>query len=153
VENQHVKLFLPRDIRLHFDGACTPKNPGGTATYGWTMEDREGFIATGHGVVERNSTNNVAEWGSLLSALGWLKSQNWKGTLHIMGDSQLVVHQIKKKWGVKAPHLKPYRDECLELLKTMCGRNWTAGWVPRDRNADADRLSKKAYKIDVYGDS
>ncbi len=32
---------LPKSLKIFFDGACAPKNPGGYATYGWLVRDAD----------------------------------------------------------------------------------------------------------------
>jgi len=132
-------------LKVYFDGACEPTNPGGVATYGWLIVDHEGkIVASGHGEVCRGAkaTNNVAEWCALGFALRWVDESKIKSRLEIFGDSQLVVKQLSGAWRVNKPHLQAFKDRCLELL--AC-RNWVANWIPREQNEAADKLSQKAY--------
>ncbi|MGD0012733.1 MAG: hypothetical protein ABSE93_29850 [Terriglobia bacterium] len=47
-----------------FDGACEPVNPGGTASFGVVIKDKDGTVLRKeHGLVGKGSkmSNNVAE--------------------------------------------------------------------------------------------
>ena len=131
---------------LHFDGSCYP-NPGGRASYGWHIDvehagsstDR---LADGHGAVTDNPTsNNIAEWRGLEAGLRWLSC--WRSPvehLTIVGDSQLVLNQLRGDWRCKKAHLGKLRDTCQKIL-SEAGWEWTATWVPREQNAEADALA------------
>lgn len=86
-------------IEVHFDGCCEPKNPGGNAGWGATVDvaalniktDLSGFVGAGDGM-----SNNVAEYSAILGALQYILSHQdvLAGLpIHIMGDSALVACQ------------------------------------------------------------
>ena len=135
---------LADELTLHFDGACEPRNPGGVATYGWVLSTGHsgcGVVATGG----PTSTNNLAEWSALGFGLRWIADQKLKPEkLLIFGDSQLVVRQLNHEWACNKEHLQKLRARCEELLKAI-DRPWAAEWIPREKNEDADALSRKAY--------
>ena len=143
-------------LRLHFDGSCAI-NPGGIARYGWRISDLDGtMIEYGHGEVCRGpcATNNVAEWAAVTFGLRYFMSTKWINDptkvsgLAIYGDSNLVINGLNRVWKVKKPHLQPYRDECLRLLKSY---KWTADWIPREENDECDALSNKRGERNVIG--
>ena len=128
-------------LTIHFDGSCT-KNPGGIARYGFEIRDsKNNIVHTNSAIICSGSgaSNNTAEYGGLTAALRYLKSQDWMGTLSIYGDSKLVISQLNGAWKCNKPHLRNYLIECQTLLK---GWNWTAEWVPRGQNENADLLSR-----------
>jgi Ribonuclease HI len=132
-------------LRLFFDGACEPVNPGGVGTYGFAAyeDDREvhgegGVICVGG----RYCTNNVAEYTALIKALEWALSMG-ASEVEVYGDSQLVVRQMLGIYQVKASHLVPLYEKAMELTRQF--RKFSIGWVPRERNVRADYYSKKAY--------
>lgn len=140
------------DLTIYFDGACEPINPGGVATAGWYILDKQEIeIAAGYRVVKRGdgATNNVAEWCALGLALRWLLDEyksNCQGkTLIIHGDSKLVCNQLTRSWNCNTPHLQKLRDRCWEILGQLGFENWRAAWIPREKNEKADALSKRAY--------
>jgi len=143
------------DISIYFDGACTPTNPGGIGSWGYIIQKDGKNIVEDCGVAEdgKPSTCNVAEYFGLISALKKLNElDEAKFPIKIYGDSNLVIQMVTKKWGWrkgawlphrKMPHLKVLLFEALELLE---GKSFTAEWISRDYNEEADRLSKLGYK-------
>jgi ribonuclease HI len=129
---------------MHFDGACMPRNPGGVAAYGYQVLRDGRVVHEGHGLAAPpgpGATNNVAEFTGLLEGLRWLKANGARDVL-VRGDSDLVVETMSGKKSLRAPHLLPLRDEARRLLAQIDGR---LEWVPRERNAEADRLSRVGY--------
>ena len=134
---------MDANLTIHFDGSCQPKNPGGIAAYGFEITDSSGkTVHSDSAEVCRGpqATNNIAEWAGLTAAIRYLKNVGWKGNLTILGDSKLVINQLNGKWRCKKEHLQPYLEESTSLLK---GMNWTAEWVPRSKNQNADLLSRR----------
>ena len=135
-------------LTLYFDGLCEPVNPGGIACYGWLLLDERGQVVQEDDGVEArgpDATNNVAEWSALLYGLRAAAALHPE-RLEIRGDSRLVINQLTGSWRMNAAHLWSYRDRCLDLLH---GCQWTAKWIPRDRNEAADALSRKAYRAEA----
>ncbi len=148
-------------IKIYFDGACEPVNPGGTGSYGFIIKDDYGTtIQFGSGVLPRHPemTNNIAEYTGLIEALTLLETFNKKESIQIYGDSKLVTEMVGKRWGwkksrrgnigpwrphEKVPHLKVLLDKVLKLLE---GRAYTTHWIPREENQECDDLSKKHLK-------
>jgi len=86
-----------------FDGACEPVNPGGTATFGAVIKDKEGTVLSkAHGLVGKGSgmSNNVAEYAGVFHILKYLVSRP-PGRVTIHGDSNLVINQLNGKWRVR----------------------------------------------------
>jgi ribonuclease HI len=141
-------------IEIHFDGACEPFNPGGTASCGWIIKENGKILAQGGEIIGSGTgmTNNVGEYTGLIKSLENLQLLNIKdGELKIFGDSDLVCKIIQKKWGWNkkrtqwiphkdVSHLKLLLDKSLDLLS---GYNFEIKWVPREQNQEADDLSKK----------
>ncbi|MCI4356960.1 MAG: ribonuclease HI family protein [Thermoplasmata archaeon] len=135
----------PLPVRVHFDGACEPARGGGIATYGFVVEgadlDHEEFgLAVPPG--SERATNNVAEYVAATRALEYLVSRGFRGTVIVLGDSQLVVRQMAGEYEVRAEHLRPYHEH-LGNLAARVG-NVRFDWVPREENTRADLLSKRA---------
>jgi ribonuclease HI len=137
-------MILPNEINLYFDGSCFPKNPGGVARYGWRLLDKEDKeITSDNAEVCRGpeATNNVAEWAGVINGLRYLKKNNWSGKLNIFGDSQLVINQLNGEYKVRKETLVPYHNESMEILKKW---EWSAHWIPREKNEHCDKLSRKS---------
>lgn len=137
---------METDAVVYCDGACTPFNPGGVASYGWVAywhgkraRDGCGVVCEGDG-----ATNNVAEYSALINALKYFISKNFYGPLLVRSDSQLLVNQMAGRWGVNADNLKPYHQEARRLAERFT--EIVFEWIPREKNEPADALSKKAYR-------
>jgi ribonuclease HI len=130
--------------RVHFDGACQPPKGGGLATFGFVidgaLEHRDGGLAVPPW--SAHATNNVAEYVGAIRALEWLLEHRFQGIVVVLGDSQLVVRQMRGEYEVKAEHLKAYHARLSQLAQQF--REVRFDWVPREENAEADRLSKEA---------
>jgi ribonuclease HI len=136
---------LPRQVIVHFDGACEPPGTGGIATYGFTV-DGEGFEWESGGLAVRphapTATNNVAEYVGAICALEWLTAQQYNGPVLVRGDSQLVVRQMNGEYEVKAEHLRAYHARLTQLRGLF--QEVVFEWIPREENRRADALSKLA---------
>lgn len=78
----------------YFDGACEPRNPGGTASYGAVIYDNEELIWKCSEIYGRgeHTSNNVAEYAALIAVLGWFIEQELcDAEILVRGDSQLVI--------------------------------------------------------------
>lgn len=139
------QTLMPRLVIVHFDGACEPPGTGGIATYGFTL-DGEGFEVEEAGLAVRphapTATNNVAEYAGAICALEWLHSHGYRGPVVVRGDSQLVIRQMTGEYEVKADHLKAYHARLRQLAAAF--EEIRFEWIPREQNARADALSKRA---------
>jgi ribonuclease HI len=142
-------------IRVEFDGACEPRNPGGIPTYGFVIyrdrrkaHEEAGLAATPH---SREATNNVAEYTGAIRALEWLVAQGTTGeSVVVQGDSELVIRQLNGEYKVKSPLLAPLHKKVLELAERFPSIEYR--WVPREENREADRLTARA-RADYLGAS
>ncbi len=140
-----LRLSLSTSWTLYFDGSCEPTNPGGTAAYGWVLYTPDGIVASsGSGVHCRGqgATNNVAEWAGVEAGVKHFTSAGLNGGLLIKGDSRLVIYQLTGRYRCHKPHLAAFRDRVLDLLE---GVNWSALWIPREKNTEADALSGSSH--------
>lgn len=128
-------------LLLNFDGSCNP-NPGGVCSYGFVVW-RDGLkIHEAHGPAAPRgpgATNNVAEYTGCIKALEWLSSQGTLEPAVVRGDSELVLKQLKGEYKVRSPLLAPLYWRALELFSKIPGLRFE--WLPREQNADADRLA------------
>ena len=120
-----------------------PQNPG-TGAYGYVVYDSSGKIAEGNDVVGDNVSNNFAEYSALVAALNELLRRGLTKDVTIKSDSKLLVNQMIGKWKRrKGGYLEKYR-EASELAKKFEGLAFE--WVPREKNSEADHLSRVAYE-------
>jgi len=129
------------------DGACEPVNPGGTGGWGFYIEPPEGGEAViGYGMMKArpDMTNNVAEFAAAGACVRKWFDLGRTETLHIHTDSKLVVEIMLGRWRAKGgAYLRVYERLQNELLpKVPFVVTWC--WVPRERNAKADELSRRA---------
>ncbi len=94
------------------------------------------------------ATNNVAEYEGLIEGLKL--ARRWGvGLLDVFMDSTLVVEQMRGRFRVKHPGLKPLHAAATELAREFGRIRFKA--VPRHLNAHADRLVNEA--IDAWLES
>jgi ribonuclease HI len=83
------------------------------------------------------ATNNVAEYRAVLLGIE-LARELGAAELELVGDSELVVRQIKGEYKVKDAGLKPLRAEVRDALEAF--DDWSIRHVRREHNAAADLL-------------
>ncbi|MCY0884254.1 MAG: reverse transcriptase-like protein [Firmicutes bacterium] len=130
-----------RAWRGGFDGAAEPTNPGPAAWGAW-LDTPWGDRAWEAGMAIGFTSNNVAEWTGLIRLLEAARARGVRA-LSAIGDSQLVVYQFQGHYAIRQPHLAALADQAWALAR---GLALELNWVPRDRNARADALSKAALR-------
>ncbi|HYB77364.1 MAG TPA: ribonuclease HI [Thermoplasmata archaeon] len=132
-------------MEVHFDGACQPPGSNGVAGWGFTV-DGQGYHYEDCGLATRpfspHSTNNVAEYVGAIRALEHLRAIGFAGEVVVEGDSELVIRQMNGEYEVRAEHLRAYFDWLRKLSESF--RKVEFRWIPREENAVADALSKRA---------
>ncbi|HEX8760584.1 MAG TPA: bifunctional RNase H/acid phosphatase [Pseudonocardiaceae bacterium] len=131
---------MTRRVIIEADGGSRG-NPG-PAGYGAVVRDADtgellAEVAAGLGT----ATNNVAEYSGLIAGLSAALKEGADSAEARM-DSKLVVEQMSGRWQVKHPHLRPLASEAAGLARQLGDVTYT--WVPRARNAHADRLANEA---------
>ena len=116
-------------------------NPG-PAGYGavvWSA-DHERVLAESKESIGR-ATNNVAEYRGLIAGL---EAAAEIGATDVAAqlDSKLVVEQMSGRWRVKHPDLMPLKKQADALAESF--ESVSFAWIPRARNAHADRLANEA---------
>jgi len=112
-------------------------NPG-PAAIGVVVRDGSGTVLAEDGEGIGIATNNVAEYRALL--LGIERARQLGATeLELVGDSELIVRQVKGEYKVKDATLRQLHGEVRRALRPFAGR-WSISHVRRAQNADADRL-------------
>lgn len=131
---------MTRRVIIEADGGSRG-NPG-PAGYGAVVRDAD----TGEVLAEVSeglgtTTNNVAEYSGLIAGLRAAVKEGAQSAEARL-DSKLVVEQMSGRWQIKQPHLRPLASEAAELARQLSDVRYT--WVPRARNAHADRLANAA---------
>lgn len=130
-----------RGLIVEADGGSRG-NPG-PAGYGAVVKDAE----TGEVLAEAAEslgtvTNNVAEYRGLIGGLRAASRIEPTADVDVRMDSKLVVEQMRGVWKIKHPDLRPLAAEAASLVRSF--GNVTFTWMPRSRNAHADRLANEA---------
>lgn len=141
--------------KCYFDGSCDP-NPGGEIGWGWIVK---GVSQNKGGVpASRDNSNNVAEYMALYFLLQelnrLLEMKAISGHIIIHGDSKLVINQMTYLWRIKNGKYKPWAQKSKALLTRIRQGNHstriTFKWIRRDKNFEADSLSKSRHEDEVY---
>lgn len=130
--------------KAYFDGASRG-NPG-DAGIGFFIKDAYDNVVLQHSDYIGHKTNNEAEYTALINLLTKILDIIPENeTIHIMGDSMLIVNQVNKAWQVKQEHLLTYYNQVQNLLKQIKNKNinYIIKWIPREENNNADTLSNK----------
>jgi len=125
------------EYKAWFDGS-SKGNPG-PAQIGYVIINDEGETVSRRAEPIGTETNNAAEYKALRELVATLKTLGVQ-SVHIQGDSKLVVEQINGNWKVRNEKLKLIYDEIKRDL--ACIPNCTIEWVPREKNSMADRLAQ-----------
>jgi ribonuclease H / adenosylcobalamin/alpha-ribazole phosphatase len=138
---------VSRRLVVEADGGSRG-NPG-PAGYGAVVRDAD----TGEVLAERaasigRATNNVAEYQGLLAGLRAAVDLE-PASVEVRMDSKLVVEQMSGRWKVRHPDLAPLYAEGVALARRLPRVRF--GWIPRERNAYADRLANEAMDAAASG--
>ncbi|KUI23147.1 acid phosphatase [Mycobacterium sp. IS-1496] len=129
-----MKVFVEAD-----GGSRGNPGPAGYGSVVWS-EDRSSVLAEAKQSIGR-ATNNVAEYRGLIAGLE--EAADVGATeVAVSMDSKLVVEQMAGRWRVKHPDLVPLYEQARALAQRF--DRVTYQWIPRARNAHADRLANEA---------
>src|SRR6266581_4827150 len=116
-------------LRAFFDGLCEPVNPGGVASYGFVVYRRSPAgdvkVFEDYGLAAEpgpDSTHDMAEYTGLIKALEWVQANLEDREIELLGDSKLVIGQIKREYEVSTPEI-PFYEKTRALLERF---SWTA---------------------------
>jgi ribonuclease HI len=132
-------LSAPRRVVVNVDGGARG-NPGPaaiaavvTTPRGEVLEERSEPIGS--------ATNNVAEYRALLLGIERARALG-ASELELVGDSELIVRQLRGEYRVKDAALRDLHARVLEALGEL--DRWSIRHVRREKNAHADRLVNEA---------
>ena len=86
--------------------------------------------------------NNVAEYVALLEALQHALVLEAK-VLRVFSDSEVVVRQMTGEYACRSPRLYSLHWTCRKLARAL---NFSISHVPRESNAEANRLANSAVR-------
>ncbi len=115
-------------------------NPG-PAAIGVVVQGTDGEVLEELGERIGRATNNVAEYRALL--LGIERAAGMGASeVELVGDSELIVRQVKGEYKVKDATLRGLHAEVKRALRDF--EQWSIRHVRREQNAEADRLVNEA---------
>ena len=130
-----------RRLVIQADGGSRG-NPG-TAGYGAVVLDAvSGEVLAEVSEPIGRATNNVAEYSGLVAGLRAAGKLAPGATAEVRMDSKLVVEQMSGRWQIKHPDMRPLAARAMDTARALGRVSYT--WVPRSRNAHADRLANQA---------
>ena len=111
-------------------------NPGPAAAAA-VISTPDGDVLTERSEAIGQATNNVAEYRALLLGLE-LARELGADEVEVVGDSELVVRQVKGEYRVKDAALRALHERVAAALAGF--ERWSIRHVRREQNAEADRL-------------
>jgi ribonuclease HI len=132
---------LPADRRAvaYADGASRG-NPG-PAAYGIRIVAGDGTELYAEGRAIGRATNNVAEYRAAVTVLRKALELGLD-RIELRLDSELVVKQLTGQYRVRQPALVELKAEIDSVVRRF--ESFRVRHVPRERNAEADRLANRA---------
>jgi ribonuclease HI len=126
-------------LTVHVDGGARG-NPG-PAAIAAVVSDESGMVIHEAAETIGKATNNVAEYRALL--LGIDRAKELGATeLELVGDSELIVKQVRGEYRVKDAGLRPLHSAAQKALGDFA--EWQIRHVKRAQNAEADALVNQA---------
>jgi ribonuclease HI len=126
-------------LTVNVDGGSRG-NPG-PAAIAAVVRDVDGGVLQEKGETIGRATNNVAEYRALLLGIE-LAAALGASELELVGDSELIVRQVKGEYKVKDRALRELHAQAKRALKPF--ERWSIRHVRREQNTDADRLVNEA---------
>jgi len=126
-------------LTVHVDGGSRG-NPG-PAAIAAVISNENGEVVDEAAEAIGPATNNVAEYRALI--LGIERAAAFGATeLDLVGDSELIVKQVRGEYKVKDQNMKPLHAAAKAALAGF--DSWSIRHVKRHHNAEADRLVNEA---------
>ena len=124
-----------RSVVINVDGGARG-NPG-PAAIAAVVSTPGGEVLEERGERIGVATNNVAEYRALLLGIERARDHG-AAEVELVGDSELVVRQVRGEYRVKDAGLKPLHAQVRAALAGF--ERWSIRHVRREQNAAADRL-------------
>jgi ribonuclease HI len=115
-------------------------NPG-PAAIAAVVQGPAGEVLEERGERIGRATNNVAEYRALLLGIERAAALG-ASELELVGDSELIVRQVKGEYKVKDATLRELHARVKRALQPF--ERWSIRHVRREQNAEADRLVNEA---------
>src|SRR3954454_20534694 len=125
----------PDRVIVNVDGGARG-NPG-PAAIAAVVSTPEGEVIDAVGQPIGPATNNVADYRALLLGIERAKALG-ASEAEFVGDSELIVRQVRGEDRVKNEDLKPLHARAVSGLRSF--KRWSIDNVPRAQNEAADML-------------
>jgi ribonuclease HI len=129
----------PEKLVVNVDGGARG-NPG-PAAIAAVVQAPGGAVLAERGERIGRATNNVAEYKALLLGIE-LAAALGTPELELVGDSELIVKQVKGEYKVKDAVMRELHTEVKRALRDF--ERWSIRHVRREHNKEADRLVNEA---------
>lgn len=126
-------------VVVNVDGGARG-NPG-PAAIAAVVQEPDGGVLEERGERIGRATNNVAEYKALLLGIEMARALGAK-ELDLVGDSELIVKQVKGEYKVKDATMRELHAEAKKALRNF--DSWSIRHVRREHNSEADRLVNEA---------
>jgi len=141
---------------IHCDSSCEPFHPRGILTWAFLVKHKKQIIHQDTEIIGwggKHHTNNLGEMTAVLAAMQWLirLPENKRLPAVINSDSELIVNQCLGIYNCYDDHLLTLLEMILKA-KDVYGRSVVLfKWVPREKNKEADKLSRSLYTEEMLG--
>jgi ribonuclease HI len=134
---------------IYCDSSIRPYNPKGVLTWAFIVKHKKKIIHKDTSIIgwgKDHHTNNLGEMTAVLAAMHWLISVPEEDRIPaiVHSDSQLIINQCSGSYSCREPRLKKLLDMIFEA-KSRYGKSVIYKWIPRDKNQEADELSRSLY--------
>jgi ribonuclease HI len=130
---------MPDRVTVNVDGGARG-NPG-PAAIAAVVSAGGGEVIESRGETIGHATNNVAEYRALLLGIELARAQGAR-EVDLVGDSELVVKQVRGEYKVKDAALRELHAAVRRALRDF--EAWSIRHVRREENAAADALVNEA---------
>jgi probable phosphoglycerate mutase len=134
-------------VTIYGDGGSRG-NPG-LAAYGFAVFDENDKLLYSEGKRLGITTNNVAEYSSVINSLRWMiKHYPNIQMVHFKLDSLLIASQLSGKFKVKHPDMKELFITAKDLERQLQAQI-IYSQIPREQNKVADKLVNDALDFKI----
>ena len=130
---------MAKKLIVNVDGGSRG-NPG-PAAIAAVATDPSGKVLEERSEAIGEATNNVAEYRALLLGIALARDLG-ADEVELIGDSELIVRQVKGNCKVKQEHLRPLHTKVSDALHKL--DKWSIRSVKREKNVRADELVNEA---------
>jgi len=131
---------MARELIVEADGGSRG-NPGESGSGAVVIDAASGEILAEIGLYGGVASNNVAEYKAMIAGVRRAIELDPDAVLLVRMDSKLVVEQMSGRWKIKHPDMA---ELAAEARRVLTGTPVRFEWIPRERNARADRLANRA---------